>query len=168
MTAVWVAVAGVVAVGAAAWWLHRRFLVVTVNGESMTPTYAHGDRVLARRARLAGVRAGDVVVAAAGLPLPGGPRPLTIEAAEPGTPTTCPPWMIKRVVAVPGDTVPEQTLAVLAVAPGHLVPPGRFVAYGDNVQASADSRQMGYFYEENLLGVVVARLRRPDHHDDAR
>jgi signal peptidase I len=62
-------------------------------------------------------------------------------------------------VAVPGEAVPPETWRVLGAGPGRRVPPGRFIAYGDNLAASADSRQLGYFHGENLLGVVVARLQ---------
>jgi signal peptidase I len=142
---------------AAGWWLHRRFVVVTVLGESMVPTFAHGDRVLVRRVRLARARAGDVVVAAWGVPEPGGPFPRTIEKPTPGRPSTLAPWMVKRLVAGPGDAVPE---VVRPTVPDREVPPGRFLLLGDNVAASADSRVRGYAHAEYLLGVVVSRLPR--------
>ena len=87
MTAVaWVVGVVLAAVLAPVWWLRGRFVVVTVLGESMSPTFGHGDRVLVRRARLARARPGDVVVAAWGTPVPGGPFPLTIEQPTPGLP----------------------------------------------------------------------------------
>ncbi|MFG1923032.1 S26 family signal peptidase [Cryptosporangium sp. NPDC048952] len=144
-------------VGAGTWWLRRRFVAVTVLGDSMAPTFAHGDRVLVRRVRLSRVRAGDVVVAAWGSPVPGGPFPLTASEPVPGLPPSRDPWMVKRLVAGPGDPVPE---AVGAVVPDREVPPGRFLMVGDNVAASADSRELGYAHAEYLLGVVVGRMTR--------
>ncbi|MEV6923327.1 S26 family signal peptidase [Dactylosporangium sp. NPDC051485] len=155
--AAWIAVAALVAIGLAAWWLRRRFVIVTVLGESMAPTYAHGDRVLVRRVRLAQARTGEVVVAAWGTPEPGGPFPFTNAEPEPGVPPTLQPWIVKRLVAGPGDPVPE---AIRAAVPDREVPPGRFLMIGDNVEASADSRQLGYAHAEYLLGSVVRRLPR--------
>ena len=151
------AVAVLAATGLAAWWARRRFVVVTVLGESMAPTFAHGDRVLVRRVRLARARPGAVVVAAWGRPVPGGPFPLTIEEPVPGEPPTIDPWIVKRLVAGPGDPVPD---VIRVKVPDREVPPGRFLMLGDNVAASADSRQIGYAHAEYLLGVVVGRLSR--------
>jgi signal peptidase I len=149
------AAVGTLGVLAGVWWLRRRFVVVTVLGESMSPTFASGDRVLVRRVRRARARTGDVVVAAWGRPEPGGPFPLTIEEPTPGAPPTLAPWIVKRLVAGPGDPVPE---AVGEAVPDREVPPGRFLLLGDNVTASADSRVRGYAHAEYFLGVVVSRL----------
>lgn len=156
MTIVWV-VAVLATTGAAAWWLRRRFVVVTVLGESMVPTFAHGDRLLVRRKRLVRARTGDVVVAAWGTPVPGGPFPLTLKEPVPGAPPTLAPWMVKRLAAGPGDPVPEVLRAAVA---DREVPPGRFLMVGDNAAASTDSRVLGYAHADYLLGVVVARLPR--------
>jgi signal peptidase I len=160
MTPVALPVAGCIAAagGALAWWVRRRFVVVTVHGSSMVPAYAAGDRVLIRRVALNRVRAGAVVVVAPGRPAPGGGRLPAVERAAPGRSMTRPPWVVKRAVAVPGDPVPPEVRALLGAAAGQPVPPGRFLAYGDNPGASTDSRQIGYFYAEYLLGVVVSRL----------
>jgi len=39
-----------------------------------------------------------------------------------------------------------------------LIPPGKLVVVGDNAAWSQDSRQLGYFPGDRLLGVVVHRL----------
>ncbi|MFG3552364.1 S26 family signal peptidase [Streptomyces sp. NPDC047725] len=121
----------------------RGLVVVTVRGTSMEPAYRDGDRALARR----GVTParGDVVVAA---------RPAFTHGAEgPETRAEFPAhnemWLIKRVAAIPGDLVP-----------GGWVPPGQLVLLGDNPANSLDSRQVGYFPADALLGVVLRRLPR--------
>ncbi|MFD7712104.1 S26 family signal peptidase [Streptomyces sp. NPDC059785] len=125
--------------------LARRSLVsVTVHGSSMEPTYRDGDRVLVRRG--ATPAPGHVVVA----PLPtftpgdaeGPPTRVVFTADHEG-------WLIKRVASVPGDPVP-----------GGRVPPGRVILLGDNSANSLDSRQIGYFPADALLGVVLRRLPR--------
>jgi signal peptidase I len=127
----------------AAWLLRRTLVVVTVNGESMEPTFRHGERVLVRRAGIDSVRPGQVVVVA-----PGRPQRL---------PHDYPLWMIKRLRAIPGDPVPCDEVPILGAEPEPTVPAARMVVLGDNPSGS-DSRQLGYFYTANLLGVVVRRL----------
>ena len=39
-----------------------------------------------------------------------------------------------------------------------VVPPDLLVLFGDNAAASYDSRQVGYFPADRLLGVAVRRL----------
>ncbi|HEX6356433.1 alpha/beta fold hydrolase [Actinophytocola sp.] len=152
---VWLACAvgcvGLIALARAA---RRRFVVVTVRGESMAPALRHGDRVLVRRAGLSGVRRGDIVVAA-----PGDPRPERTPARSPAGALDQRPWMIKRTVALPGDAIPRaaRTGGALGAADTH-VPPGLLVVLGDNADASSDSRDLGYFRADLLLGVVMRRL----------
>jgi signal peptidase I len=117
--------------------LRARLVAVTVRGTSMEPTYRDGDRVLVRRA--SAFTPGQVVV-----------------VERPGTGRA---WMIKRVVAVPGDPVPRQRVPALASEPAELVPRGRLVLLGDNAGASFDSRQLGYFPAERVLGAVLRPLR---------
>jgi signal peptidase I len=127
-------------VGAAAGLLRLRhkYTVVTVDGESMSPAYRPGDRVLVRRARL--VRREQCVVFAE-------------EFAGPG-----PSWVLKRVVAVPGDPVPRDRLPALRAVSEAVVPPGHLVVLGDNPEHSYDSRHYGYVMVERLLGVVSRRM----------
>lgn len=146
----------VATVGAMLGWLRWRLRVVTVIGDSMRPTLAPGDRLLVRRVPLARVRTGDIVV----LALPdhvGTPRP------TPGGQTRHRPngsnWLIKRVVAIPGEPVPASVAPVLAVRPGSPVRDGALIALGDNPDASFDSREFGYLDADDLLGVVLRPIR---------
>lgn len=132
--------------------VRRRITLVTVVGESMRPTLAAGDRVLVRRARLGQVRRGEVVVVEE--PGQGG----TWASPPPRGPASQHRWMIKRVVALPGDDRPEASLSAAARQQGPRVPDGKFVLLGDNPARSYDSRQLGYFPDDRLLGVVLRRV----------
>ncbi|MET8910428.1 S26 family signal peptidase [Micromonospora sp. NPDC004551] len=137
----------------AGWWLRRRYVTVTVDGESMLPTYRPGERLLVRRVAAASLRTGQVVV----LSRFGRPRPAAPVSRDPAPGP--PQWIIKRVAAVPGDPIPRDTVAALRGAPGTRVPDGRVVVLGDNPPRSLDSRQTGYVTTDRLLGVVLRRLR---------
>jgi signal peptidase I len=113
----------------------RKFVVITVIGVSMTPTYNPGDRVLVLRS--ARIRRGRAAVA-----LP--PE----ELRRPGG------LVMKRIAAVPGDKVPDAVRAVVAET---TVPLGTVVLIGDN-PTSIDSRHWGLVPASDVRGVVVARL----------
>ncbi|MFI7639822.1 S26 family signal peptidase [Nonomuraea sp. NPDC049400] len=130
-------------------WLRRRYLVVTVEGESMLPAYRPGERVLVRRTPPGSVQAGQVVVLA-NTP-PGG------RSGEPH-PSVSSRWIIKRVAAVPGDPIPRDTVPALRTAPGTRVPDGRLVVLGDNPDRSHDSRHAGYLAADRLFGVVLRKV----------
>lgn len=115
--------------------VRRRSILITVQGHSMAPTYFNGDRLLVRRQRDCHV--GDVVVFKLSHPVPGAP-----------------PLLVKRVVAVAGDEVPQE---VRHTIDDPQVPQGRFVVLGDNVR-SLDSRILGYIDTAAVLGVVVRRM----------
>jgi signal peptidase I len=141
----WVLFLGAAAVAACAVIILRgRFVAIRVDGESMEPGLHPGDRVLVRRVPLHGVRRGQVVVFAP-------PAGLSSASQDP-------PWLVKRVAALPGDAVPP-ALREREVVGDARVPPDRFVALGDNAARSYDSRRAGYFHAETLLGVVVRKLR---------
>lgn len=118
-------------------WLRRRYIVVTVDGPSMEPTYRHGDRVLVRRIRVGAVHRGQVVV------LDGNVGELKL---------------IKRAVAVPGDLVPRAEVPALRDAEENAVPADQLVVLGDNTAHSHDSRHFGYVSAQRLLGVVTRRM----------
>jgi signal peptidase I len=152
---------GVAAITAgAALWARRRLVLVTVDGSSMEPTLFSGDRVLVHRRGLARVRRGQIVVLEP--PAPEGARhaaPWTVTGSAPGwVPATGDSdhrhWNIKRVIALPGDPVPPTVTNVGGV---QRVPRGALVVFGDGV-ASADSRQRGFYFAADILGVVVRRV----------
>lgn len=152
-----VAIAAVAGILAGTWVLRRRVAVVTVTGGSMLPAFAHGDRVLVRRASVRDLRPGQVVVfqqPGRGADPGGGvawDQPLARWAARSGE------WMIKRVVAVPGDVRPPDC-PPLPVPLGALVPPDGFVVRGDNVAVSLDSRKLGCIPANRLLGIAQRRM----------
>lgn len=135
------------AASVAIWRLRRDWAVVTVEGPSMEPTFHHGDRVAVRRTPRFSVSSGDVVVI--GQPHAGPTRhysrPRILDGRR---------LVIKRVAAVSGEPVPDGIPVSDAV-----VPEGKLVLLGDNAAASFDSRAVGYFPAEFLLGGVVRRIR---------
>ncbi|MEO3793249.1 S26 family signal peptidase [Nonomuraea sp. B10E15] len=130
----------------------RRLTIVTVAGSSMLPTYRPGDRVLVRKIALRRLRRDHVLVFEPCGPQgwSRGPLPRP-EAAE---------WVIKRLVALPGDAVPPQVITAVGASEGATVPPGNLVVVGDGVD-SADSRIWGYLPDDRVLGVVVRTLSPP-------
>jgi signal peptidase I len=140
--------------------LRRRYVAVTVRGQSMEPTYQDGEWLLVRRGGQPG--RGQVVVtehprAAAAVRDPRLPDHLraTVAVEPPHR------WLVKRVAAVAGDPVPREQVPALSDVPEHRVPPGKLVLLGDNRRASFDSRRHGYFDAGGVLGVVVRRLAIP-------
>ncbi|MEU8241803.1 S26 family signal peptidase [Actinoplanes missouriensis] len=119
--------------------LARRYFVITVVGDSMSPTMANGQRWLARRTR-------------GRIPPPGA---LLVFANPPDTVGAGPPYLVKRAVAVPGDPVPADVAA--RVGAGR-VPAGQVVVRGDNPR-SRDSRHFGYVPADAVLGVAERPLQ---------
>jgi signal peptidase I len=68
--------------------------------------------------------------------------------------------MLKRIVAIPGDLVPDEVLAQVGASPGAVVPPGRLVVRGDGAE-SQDSRHWGYLPADRVLGIGVRRISLP-------
>ncbi|MDF5757520.1 S26 family signal peptidase [Spongiactinospora sp. TRM90649] len=137
-------IGGVVAAGAAVLsFLRSRYLVVTVSGSSMEPTYRSHDRLLARRTTPDRLRRGQVVVFSPPKPTRRGPRP---------------GWTVKRVVAAPGDPVPRDQVPALADVPETEVPEGRLAVLGDNSAESYDSRYFGYIPADSRIALVLRPL----------
>ena len=121
-----------------------RLLVIDVVGDSMVPTYRSGDRVLVHRTRR--LRRGDVVIAHH---QEGGRR----RGPSASYVTT---WLVKRLVALPGDRVPESVIPAIGGAERH-VPDGMAVLLGDHPE-SADSRNWGFVPLADIAGVVLPRV----------
>ncbi|MFF5105750.1 S26 family signal peptidase [Streptomyces sp. NPDC000134] len=141
--------------------LARGLVAVTVRGASMEPAYHEGDRVLVCR-HPTPLPGQVVVVERPGTgPVPGSGwhRPPVPRTARTSTITER-QWLIKRVAAVPGDPVPRDRVAALAEVPETRVPAGSLVLLGDNQEVSFDSRQVGYFPTERVLGTVLCPLPR--------
>ena len=124
--------------------VRRRLLLIDVVGDSMSPTFADGDRLLVRRTRR--FRVGDVVIAHHQI---GGRR--TVAKGSLAT-----SWLVKRLAAMAGDAVPA-SVAEAVGADQRIVPPGAVVLLGTHAE-SADSRMWGFVPVEDLAGVVIGRL----------
>ncbi|WP_053617127.1 S26 family signal peptidase [Nocardiopsis sp. NRRL B-16309] len=133
-------------------WLNRTRVAVEVVGHSMEPTFRHGDRLLVRRVPAARLRVGDVVVL--GQPDTDALPDLLLLMG------TVPPWVVKRVAALPGDRVPDAVPGGSAGedGSGRTVPPGRLVVLGDNTGHSTDSRVWGPVPDDRVLGTVLRRM----------
>lgn len=127
--------------------LRHKLMAITVLGSSMEPTLYNGDRVLIRRGSF--VRPGQVVV---------------LDQSEPNLGGPYHSWIIKRVIAAPGDPVPRDRIAALADVPEQHVPPGKLVLLGDNPTTSTDSRVVGYFPSKNVAGTMLRVLGRRRGH----
>jgi signal peptidase I len=122
----------------------RRWLVlVRVTGTSMLPTYCPGDRVLIRRTAGSSLMRDQVVVLEPRRRGRWGTGPLPEPASA--------EWLIKRIAALPGDSVP---VACAGIAEGEIVPPGMLIVLGDG-ERSTDSRVWGFVPVDRVLGRVV-------------
>lgn len=128
-----------------------RWVAVSVSGASMEPAYREGDRVVVRR-RSVPVRGAVVVVERPPYRAPWPDAPVARDA--PAHLVHARHWFIKRVAAVAGDPVPRAEVPALADAAGDTVPEGMLVLLGDNQGDSYDSRSVGYFPAERVLGSV--------------
>jgi len=125
------AVAVVLVATTAIWFLRRRYLVVTVRGSSMLPSYRDGERLLVRRRRPGEeLRVGQVVVATP----PGSPRaPRPTEPHEAGAVSGRTPASGRNVVVRSGGQTHarraagksrQRVVKRIAAVPGDPVPPG--------------------------------------------
>jgi signal peptidase I len=136
----------VAAVAVAVWQLRRDWAVIVVEGASMEPAYRDGDRVVIRRTPRFKSSPGDIVVVERpDIHFTWSHSPVRIGGDR--------RWMIKRVHARGGDPVPKGIPVLDSV-----VPEGQLVLLGDNASASFDSRTVGYFPAERVLGGVVRRM----------
>jgi signal peptidase I len=160
--AVWMVAGSVVAVAlATVAVVRRRWTTVRVRGGSMAPALRDGDLVLARRWPGRGVLRGsagrgDVVILRrpSGAPVPAG----AVEVPEPGGPRPrgrAGRWLVKRVVAVAGDTLPPGVPSA-ATAGDDTVPAGMVVVLGDS--EGFDSRLFGPVPVGSIHATVVRRL----------
>ncbi|WP_406329348.1 S26 family signal peptidase [Streptomyces sp. NBC_00203] len=143
-----VALCALAAAGAVLY-VRRRTLVITVKGVSMRPTLSAGDVLIGRRVRARRLRSGQIVV---------------VEKPNPGEDWKSWSWpersrhlMIKRLAALPGEPVPAAVRGRLGTG---AVPPGAVVVLGDNLAESVDSREIGYFPLERVVGVALRTYTR--------
>lgn len=132
-------------VGTWIYWLKGRLVLVEVVGPSMLPCLAPGKRLLANRASVQ-PRAGQIVVVR---------RP---HEDFPSLEENRSPWIIKRVAATAGAAVRPEWLPEQLRDHVVTVPAGMLVLLGDNAAASCDSRHVGFYPVDTVLGVVVRRL----------
>jgi signal peptidase I len=134
--------------------MRRQFLVVSVVGKSMLPSFQPGDRLLVRRGAVARrLRTGTVAVLVE--PFPSARHGAAIGNSFRAATARSAQLIIKRVAALPGAAVPE---SVRAAADGAaVVPTGMIVVLADN-PAGADSRYWGLVPVSYVIGCVVSRL----------
>ena len=118
------------------------FRVVVVSGPSMEPTYQSGDRLLMTTAYwlFGDIQKGEVVV----IVRPNGEL------------------LIKRVVALAGEQIPEKYWTPLVYMMGGRVPEGHIFVVGDNLERSEDSRQLGAMPLSYVQGKIVGGRRELD------
>lgn len=133
-------------IGGLAVWLRRTYLVITVDGPSMSPALVPGDRVVVRRGAQQ-IGKGSIVVVSR----PDPDRGWKDRARLTGT-VGSRRWFIKRVAALPGETVTTAAVPVV-------VPERHVYLLGDYAR-SADSRQFGPCPTDQILGKVVYRYTR--------
>jgi signal peptidase I len=132
--------------------LRRKIAIVTVRGRSMQPALTAGDRLLIRRVSPERLRTGQIVVIA------GTREDGTSASRRRSWPPAGDDWLIKRLAARPGEPTPALVLTASAPGAEPMVPAGKFVVLGDNLDCSLDSRLLGYIAAERLLGIVIRAL----------
>jgi signal peptidase I len=112
------------------------FQMAVVRGKSMEPTFHENDRLLITRAYwlFGDIQKGDVVV-----------------FQKEGD------LLIKRVIALQGETIPPEYAPVRPVllTEDRRVPPGYVYVVGDNLAQSEDSRYFGPLSMNWVIGKVV-------------
>jgi signal peptidase I len=125
--------------------LRREFQVARVLGGSMSPTFRHGDLVLARR-RFRAVPRGSVVIFE--------PYEASASLARPEFRLS---HRIKRVIAVAGERAPRWLVEAQGLTP--VVPTGCVALDGD-AERSESSAQFGYIPVGRIESIVIRRLTR--------
>jgi signal peptidase I len=134
----------VLALGLASW-ARRRWLVVTVIGQSMMPTLRDGQRLLARRPGRKRLAAGEVVVFRLSDPL-----------AREARANRDVEYRVKRIAAAAGDAMPAWLTITGDLGALAHVPEAHFVVAGDAAQ-SEDSRQLGLISRAQVLAWLPRR-----------
>jgi signal peptidase I len=147
--------------GGTFWFLRKGLLVVTVQGQSMSPTLSSGDRLLVLRRALAGrLRKGSIVVV----------RRAPAEMNQRERRSENQMSYVKRLVALSGETftAPVHTVWLEeeeAFAGQHgtqtrswVIPPEHLFVCGDNREHSVDSRIWGPLPSRNVVGVMLLKL----------
>ena len=123
----------------AVWLARRRWLVITVTGNSMAPTLRDGQRLIARAGR--SFTRGDVIV-------------FRLSAEQIGLDDEEGLALrIKRVAAVESDPMPASLRSEPWAQGSAHVPRGKLVVAGDNPH-SQGSRELGYIDEADVIAVV--------------
>ncbi|MFJ7630078.1 S26 family signal peptidase [Streptomyces sp. NPDC097595] len=123
-------------------------LLITVEGVSMEPSYADGDLLLMVRRPLARPRRGQAIV----LREPPGAGRAAPRAAGG-------PYAVKRLAATSGQPSPAGTAGLPHRTP---VPAGHVAVLGDNPARSTDSREWGPLRNDQVVGVILGRVRRSE------
>ncbi|THA33214.1 S26 family signal peptidase [Streptomyces sp. A1277] len=123
-------------------------LLITVEGISMEPSYADGDLLLMVRRPLARPRRGQEIILREP---PGG------DVAAPRAAGS--QYAVKRLASTPGQPAPVGTAGVTHRMP---VPAGHVAVLGDNAAHSTDSREWGVLRNDQVVGVILGRVRRSD------
>ena len=116
--------------------LRRRWVIVRVVGESMSPTLTSGQRLIMRRRGQRMAELGDVIA-----------FHTPAHIAQP------PAFRVKRVVAVAGDPMPSWLHATRSDDSLALVPTG-FVAVRGDAKKTEDSRHLGLIPAESIIGYL--------------
>jgi signal peptidase I len=134
--------------------LRRQICTARVEGNSMEPTLTDGDVMVVLRRPRRRWKTGDILVAQ---------RPADDFSWPPlgrGRPLRNRTWLIKRLVAGPGDPLPSVLQNQRTIADTRVVPRGYVVVLGDNPVGGFDSRHFGLVPANRVLGVAVRRLDR--------
>lgn len=157
---------GLVLVITSVLWLRTGYVLSTVSGESMAPTYAVGDRIVAERVGGDEVRRGDVVLYTAPERYQGGVSVMQRVIGVGGDRVVCceEPGTARERITVDGKRL-EESYVKDGVADGMhrpydvTVPEGRLFLLGDNRVNSRDSRSFAEDHGGSVpVGAVVGRV----------